>query len=414
MKDILIKIEDNTVGPLTESKLRWLIHQGTFTLQDLVWNERSGDWARAATLVEIAELFDLSGKAPVQQARLYAVASGKGGVGKTVITASTGVALASMGHKVIVVDCDFGGANLHTVMGILQPETSFDDYFGTKGAPLSDFTVETPITNLRLLSGSCGSLKLANLKYAQKQKFIRGLKKLNADFILMDLGGGGDFNVLDFYLLADEKLLVMNPDLAAVHGAFGFIRMALLRRLKRTFKDDPSALDILNDQEANQPGRIVRTMAQIREKLSDASHDADRRFQSAVNSLIPRLILNKAQSKADLDEAISIELAAAELLSVRVDVLGQVAHDPAVEKAVKEFRPFVLHSPTSEAAKDLTDLVYTQILGKRGIRERIRKRKWRQAFDHLNEIYPEVRLVDAVPVAELVQGRREQNSAILK
>ncbi|MFQ5649454.1 MAG: P-loop NTPase [bacterium] len=404
MDNVFIKVQDNMIGPLSEKKLRTLIEQGVFTPNDCVWSNRARDWIRAESMPGMASFFNLQGEQVAPSARLLAIASGKGGVGKTVITASMGVALASLGYNVIIVDSDFGGANLHTVMGLLQPEYSFDDFFTQRGRPLSEFLVETPIANLRMISGSCGALDLVSPQYHKKQRFIRALKSLRADFIIMDLGGGSNFNVLDFFLLADEPILVVNPELPSVQEAFGFIKVCLMRSLKRTFKDQPSALAVLNEQERNQ-SEMELTVEQILAKLATEGLETTLKSESAVGSFKPKLILNKAREKSDLDEAISIRVAASDLLSLQVGILGRISLDDNVARAVRHFRPFILHDPKSRAAQDLMNLIHTKILCRKGLRELLKKRRWRKQVAAITEVYPEVKLVDEVPVIEIVKAK---------
>ncbi|MFA6472565.1 MAG: P-loop NTPase, partial [Candidatus Latescibacterota bacterium] len=84
---------------------------------------------------------------------VWTFAGGKGGTGKTAITANIGVALATMGYRVILVDADLGGANLHTILNIKHPEFTLSDFLSRRFNSLEDILLPTPSENLRLISG---------------------------------------------------------------------------------------------------------------------------------------------------------------------------------------------------------------------------------------------------------------------
>ena len=125
-----------------------------------------------------------------KSSKIWAIGGGKGGVGKSLMTANLSICLALMGHKVIAIDLDLGGANLHTCLGIPIPDKTLSDYLDRKTMDLSELQTPTLIENLSIISGAKDSLGIANMKQAQKTKILSTLEKFNADFILLDLGGG--------------------------------------------------------------------------------------------------------------------------------------------------------------------------------------------------------------------------------
>jgi flagellar biosynthesis protein FlhG len=391
MEDLLIKVNENTIGPLSIKKIEKLVQQGVFNPRDLVWDEADQDWVPARRVVSLQHLFG-NGKADSDflHNKIYAVASGKGGVGKTVITAALGVGLATMGSEVILVDADFGGANLHTCMGILKPPYNFDDFYTHKRKPLMDFIVDTPVRDLRMISGSCGSMSLANPNYHQKQRLIRGLQTLQANHIIMDLGAGSDFNVIDLFLLADEHLLVVSTEPASIQEAFGFLKVCAWRGLKRALRKHPEALEIITAEEINRPGRLRLTVADVLNNVQLVSAPAYSIAKSFLKSFRPKIILNKVQQKEDLDEGTAVVTAAADLLSLNVDYLGYISFDPKVSESVKNFKPFLLFDPKSPASQDVAALIRVKLLGKKGFRELIQKRIWQKQIANFAYTYPDV------------------------
>ena len=151
-------------------------------------------------------------------------------MGKTVILANTAISLAQQGKRCVALDLDLGGANLHTVLGVSDPDRSLSDFLRRKVESLSDTMVPTPYPNLNFISGSKALLEIANPKFSQKEKLIRHIMSLDVDYVLLDLGAGSAFNTLDFFLSADEGVLVVLPEPTSVENAYHFIKAAFYVR----------------------------------------------------------------------------------------------------------------------------------------------------------------------------------------
>ncbi|MFQ5708781.1 MAG: P-loop NTPase [bacterium] len=398
MDDLIVKVNDNKIGPVSTKELRTLVDQGVFGQQDLVWHEVSNRWIPAEDISDLNSLFASAGSNGERAGRLYAIASGKGGVGKTVIAASLGVGLAMLGRKVILVDADLGGANLHTCMGVLQPHLTYFDFLVGRKKHLSEVLLETPIENLSFMSGACGALGMSNPKYNQKQRFINHLKKLSADHIIMDLGAGTAFNEIDFFLLADEQILVASTEPAAIHEAFGFIKVCLFRTLTRALKYHPNALEIIEKEKTNRPGQIHLTVSDLLDQVARADPQACVIFESVLRMFRPRLILNKVADSEEISEGMAIQVAAKELLAVDVTYLGYISFDQQVRDSVIRMKPFLIFDPKCQASQDLAALLRVKLLGKKGLKEIFERRQWRKQIIRKAKFYPEANRSENAPV----------------
>ncbi|HYG67960.1 MAG TPA: P-loop NTPase, partial [Anaeromyxobacteraceae bacterium] len=151
---------------------------------------------------------------PVRRARarrIVAIGGGKGGIGKSLISANLGIELARRGNEVVLVDADLGGANLHTTLGLDVPRRSLSDFIERRYAKIEDVVTQTGIPNLGLVSGALDHLDAANPRYAQKMRLLRHVQSLDADYAILDLGAGTHSNTLDFFLVADHGVLVLVP-----------------------------------------------------------------------------------------------------------------------------------------------------------------------------------------------------------
>lgn len=170
-------------------------------------------------------------EARTKAAEIWAVAGGKGGTGKSFVISNLALHLALQHFRTVLIDADFGGPNLHSYFGLRRPPRSLTDFFDRRSA-LGDLLNETPVPQLRLVPGNVGSLSPEGFPFAQKAKLYRHIKSLNADYVLLDLGGGTSFNTIDTFLLADKMLAVILPEVTAIENMYHFIKSIYFRKLK--------------------------------------------------------------------------------------------------------------------------------------------------------------------------------------
>ena len=155
---------------------------------------------------------------------LIAFGGGKGGIGKSLLSANFGAALAQAGHQVLVVDLDLGGTNLHTLMGLPEPETTLSDFISRRVSSLDELIIPTAIPGLKVLPAARDDLDAPLLKATQRDKLLRHLKKAHFDFILLDLGAGSSANTLDFFHAANVGFIVVTSEKQAIENAHRFIK----------------------------------------------------------------------------------------------------------------------------------------------------------------------------------------------
>ena len=294
-------------------------------------------------------------KAPVRRTakarRVIAVGGGKGGVGKSMLTANLGVALASRGARVALVDADLGGANLHTCLGVAQPAKTLSDFVDGRADRIEDVLVDTGIERLQLVSGAQDVLDAANVRHARKQKVIRHVQTLDVDYALLDLGAGTSFNVLDFFLAADRGVVVVLPEPTSIENAYRFIKAAFFRRLQGQAAQ--LGIDDLLTQ-ANRVGEgAIRTPHELLARARERSPEVASRLELAQQGFKPLLVVNQARSRNDFDVGAQICGAWRKFFGLDLGLLGVVPHDEAVVKAVRTFQPILKADPNSAAASAL-------------------------------------------------------------
>ncbi|HWD38389.1 MAG TPA: MinD/ParA family protein [Fimbriimonas sp.] len=158
--------------------------------------------------------------------KTYAITSGKGGVGKTNISANLGIALSRLRQRVVVFDADIGLANLDVVFGCPISGTLQDVISGVKTLPQ---VVHFGPEGVRFIPGGSGAESLFSLNHQQSERFLSELQTLsfNSDVLIFDTGAGIDSNVLGFLKAADEVLLVVTPDPSSLTDGYATVKSYL-------------------------------------------------------------------------------------------------------------------------------------------------------------------------------------------
>ena len=281
---------------------------------------------------------------------IWAVGGGKGGTGKSLVTASLAIHLAEMGRRVIVVDGDLGAPNLHSFFGLDAPPFSLSDLITRRIETPEEALYDTGLSRLRLLSGGRNALDVESLKHFQKTRLLRLLAGLRADMVLLDLGAGTSLNVLDLFSIADRGILVLLPEPTSVENGYRFLKAALLRRLQhlaRTLGFRPVVDLVLRYRGGSAPAHPAAVLEEIRRVDSGVAE----RLSAHLQAFLPRLIVNQVRDHDDERIGDAIEAVCDRLLSIPIRFAGAVPYDPVLVRTVKRRRPFLLEYPRSRTAE---------------------------------------------------------------
>jgi len=300
--------------------------------------------------------------APRVRRQVWSLGGGKGGIGKSLLTASLGWQLARMGKRVVLVDADLGGANLHTCLGLQSPERTLGDFIQRRVEHIEDVLVETPVPGLRLVSGASDFLGAANIKHPQKVRVLNKVRSLDVDVVLLDLGAGTSFNIIDFFLISDVSLLTVVPEPTSIENGYRFIKSALYRRL-RGVAERASVREIVDAALDPKNPLGIRTPVELIARVEREDRSSAEILRQEMTGFRPRFIVNQVRSNGDITVGHQLVSACSRHLGIRATYAGYVHYDDAVWQAVRRRKLFMADAPTSMAAEEIRQLTRDLVRG---------------------------------------------------
>ncbi len=241
-------------------------------------------------------------------ARVITVTSGKGGVGKSSISVNLAIQLRRRGKRVVILDADFGLANVEVMLGI-RPQYNLADLM-FRGKSVREIITQGP-EDIGFISGGSGIQELSNLTREQIVFLTQKLYELDeiTDVIIIDTGAGISDAVLEFVAASTEVLLVATPEPTSITDAY-----ALLKTLNKKSEFVPE------------------------------------------NTVI-KMIANRVGTFEEGKELFSkLSVVVSKFLNIKVEYLGAIPQDGTVSRAVMQQKPVSIAFPNSHAANAMSDL----------------------------------------------------------
>jgi flagellar biosynthesis protein FlhG len=236
--------------------------------------------------------------------RTIAIASGKGGVGKTNITANLALSLSRLNKKVLILDADLGLSNIDVVLNLATKYNISHLFSGEKS--LKDLIVDGP-EGVKILPASSGIQELTELDEFQRLRLLEEFEAYDedVDYLLVDTSSGISPNVAFFCMAVQELIIVTSAEPTAMTDAYALIKVLFTRYQEKNFK-----VLINNVKDINEAKDVYRRLSAATEKF----------------------------------------------LSISLDYIGYVPTDECVRKAVRKQRAFVELYPGSDAARHIKDI----------------------------------------------------------
>lgn len=294
---------------------------------------------------------------------VIAIASGKGGVGKSLLAASVSIYFAQLNKQVVLVDTNFGCSNLHTLVGVSEIPSSLHRFLRNEIKRLSDVVSPTSFGGLGLIAGLDNGLGAANPRPSQRRRLLAQLPLLRADYVVVDIAAGSGFDVLDTFLAADHQILITEPEPTAIETAFRLIKSAFLRKLRGVRGLD----ELLAAPGCDVHGGLV-TPHQLRQAAQHRDPELAQAITTAMAELRPLLVVNNTRTRDDLELGPALTIVARRHLGLPVEYLGHIEADDMVWVSVRKRRPLLVEYPEAKVSRDIERLARRLLT--RGAQER--------------------------------------------
>jgi flagellar biosynthesis protein FlhG len=298
---------------------------------------------------------EASGPKPPRAGRIIAVGGGKGGVGKSIISANLAVAMGQLGRRVILVDGDLGGANVHTLFGITRPGPTVQALLDRSIDDLGPALVPTDVRGVAIIPGSVGVDGAADLAHAQRRRLLGAIARLEADCVILDIGAGVAASALDFFDLADLRVTVMTPQLTSIQNAYAFLKAAVHRTLHNLGEDHGTRARVDDVTRASRPTEPLSSMLL---RLHRVEPSLGNRADAALRCFGARIIGNLIFSDQDATSLRAVSRMITDYLGLEPHILGWLRATQAMNDAVNDRRPFVLDHPHTQNGRTLRQMAW--------------------------------------------------------
>jgi len=288
--------------------------------------------------------------------KIIPIASGKGGVGKSIFAANLSIALAQMGHSTVVADLDLGGSNLYTCLGIPNKYPGIGDFFNTKNILFKDIILQTDIPNLKFLPGDGRTPFLANISYDQRLNLIKELKNISAEYIILDLGAGTSFNILNFFGLTHKGIIITTFETASVMNSVMFLRNFMFRVISSVVRHDKKILHLLIKLFQQPIQSEPLTVKLLTEKISGINPQLASKIEKSCSNYHPRIIFNMGDHPNELIIMKKLDKTFKYGLSLEADFFGFIFFDETVHTAAKNREVLITQYPESLASRCIRDI----------------------------------------------------------
>jgi len=292
--------------------------------------------------------------------KIIAIGGSKGGIGKSLFAANLGVLLSHRGLRTMLVDLDLGGANLHLYLGETSLKRNINDFLNKRVASLQKIMIRSKY-GPQLIGGDSSQLGAANIHFSQKLRLLKAIKRIDADYVIIDLGGDTTYNIIDFFLSADHGIIMTTCDPAAYLDAYNFIKTSLYRKLNRLFgpesklraHKDRDLEKSIHDLTMSTNGSKTKSIEELMERLKKFQSRDLSIIKGALSTFNPSLIVNRVPNNFDVSQVVKrIREVSRKMLSIKAEYLGSLPYQSEIELSARELVPIVARYPKGSFARE--------------------------------------------------------------
>jgi flagellar biosynthesis protein FlhG len=280
--------------------------------------------------------------------QIIPVASGKGGVGKSLLSANLAVSLGQAGKKVVLADLDLGASNLHLVIGQTSPKKGLGTYL-TGETKFEEIITPTEYENVSFIAGDSEIPGLSALKIFQKNSLIKNFQSLQdkCEYLILDLGAGTHLTILDLFLLSPQGIVVTAPTVTAILNAYLFLKNCVFRLMYASFKKGTKAYDYIESLKKDSKSLQRLYIPKLIESVEAIDPESAKIFRDQISQFHPRIVMNMIDDPKDADKVQKIRHSCREYLGLELEHLGIMYRDTLQDKALASRLPVVVYKPNA-------------------------------------------------------------------
>lgn len=303
----------------------------------------------------------------IEDMQIIPIASGKGGVGKSLLSANLAIALGQAGKRVLLADLDLGASNLHLVIGQAAPKKGIGTYL-TGQSTFPEIITQTDYENVYFIAGDSEIPGLTSLRASKKNDLIKNFQAQseNFDYLILDLGAGTHLTILDMFLLSPQGIIVTAPTVTAILNGYLFLKNIVFRMMYNTFRKGTPAHDYLEKLKKDSATLQKLYIPKLVEALEKVDPQNTALFKSRMAEFRPRLVMNMIDDPKDADRANKVRRSCQQFLGLNIEYLGVVYRDTFQDRALASRLPVVIYKPQSLVSQGIyrvaEKIIYSETL----------------------------------------------------
>lgn len=289
---------------------------------------------------------------------LIPVASGKGGVGKSVVAANLAWSMADQGARVVLADLDCGASNAHTLLGLKNTHPGIGNFLEDKSISVASLVFELDKPGMYFLPGDNLIPGAANMPFIRKKKLIKELADLDVDYVIMDLGAGSHYNTIDLFVAGNFGMVVAVPEPTSILNAYSFLKTAVYRLMTGALKAKSPEREAVHQffcKPAAEEGG-AKGLAHLLDSIAETNPSAAEKVRTALGRLQPRIVVNMVRSNEDANLAARLRQICGRQLDVRVAYIALTPWTDDVHRSVVDRQLMVARDPGNQFSRAINAL----------------------------------------------------------
>lgn len=285
---------------------------------------------------------------------IIAVGGGKGGVGKSFVSSSIAIFLAQLGYDTLAVDLDLGAANLHTALGAQIGHKGINEFIVNPEVEFKELIQETQWPKLKLISGSTDVFDIASIDEVQRSRIMSSIFRHKTDFTVLDLSAGTHNTSLDFFLMANHKIVVFTPDPSSIENAYRFLKASFFRKLRR-YEHQLQLKNQIDELIGTNGANGVKNPADLMHVLIQREPVLGLKLKNILNTMNFEIVLNQARTRQEMEMGHALQSVCTKYFGLPCEFLGSLEYDNAVWQSLRQRNHLLMANRQSH--------LYAQLMG---------------------------------------------------